>query len=223
MSDKFYFAFNKIIIFITFFLAGFVMIVTLTGSQNFNILEKSAFFIPSEIILATAMFYKIKTCNEVDKKEYFRQDGLYATFVVYVLFLFIVLFCRYKPNYDIGVFSDIHYNLAVNLIPFESIKLYFENYNYLSLSFFVNIIGNICIFMPLGFFGGYVFEDKFKNGFWFILFVGILISIIEFMQFVLFVGSADVDDVILNTLGAGVVYLLVKNKKVKSFIDRILE
>ena len=44
----------------------------------------------------------------------------------------------------------------------------------------------------------------------------IIISSIELMQYITYTGSADVDDLILNLLGAIVTYILVKNRVIKN-------
>lgn len=65
--------------------------------------------------------------------------------------------------------------------------------------FFGNIIGNILLFIPLPFIIAYATRLKGRS----VLFICVLASIsIEITQYVLGIGIMDVDDVILNSLGA---------------------
>lgn len=71
---------------------------------------------------------------------------------------------------------------------------------------FMNIVGNVLGFVPYGFILPIV-TRHFRNGFLIIL-SGFCISLtVESIQLVTKVGSFDVDDMILNTLGAALGYL----------------
>ncbi len=179
------------------------------------------------LILFCNMLYQVKTSKEKHIKEKYRKQGLYGMFLVYLVAVFSLLFLagtfRVHYNNELDVFSKIHFENAVNLIPFESIKLYFDNFYDMTNAFVVNIVGNLVIFAPMGIFVPLLFDDKIKNAFVMTLFMILLVSIIEFLQFVFFVGSADIDDVILNTIGAVVVYLIMKNKIVKNTVNKLLE
>ena len=47
--------------------------------------------------------------------------------------------------------------------------------------------------------------------------------IIEILQFITYRGSADIDDVILNTIGAIIVYMLMKTKLIKNFLEKVID
>ncbi len=180
------------------------------------------------LILFCNMIYQVKTAKEKHIKEKYREQGLYGMFLVYLVAIFSLLFLagtfRARIYYgEIGVFSREHFEYAVNLIPFESIKLYFDNFYNMTNAFMVNILGNLVLFAPMGFFINILFKDRIKNVGALIIFMVVLVTIIEFLQFVLFVGSADVDDVILNTIGAVVVYSIMDIKSVKNIVNKLLE
>ena len=64
----------------------------------------------------------------------------------------------------------------------------------------LNVLGNIAIFIPIGFFLPLV-DEKYKKIWIYILIAAIASLLIEICQ--LFIGrSFDIDDVILNTFGA---------------------
>ena len=49
----------------------------------------------------------------------------------------------------------------------------------------------------------------------------IIVVIVEILQFILLTGSCDIDDVILNVLGACVAYKLFNIKIIKNVIAKI--
>ena len=74
--------------------------------------------------------------------------------------------------------------------------------------FFINLLGNILLFIPFPFVLVIVFNKKQPA---YILLSAFLLSLfIEVMQFIFKSGVADADDVLLNTLGATIGLLLVK-------------
>jgi glycopeptide antibiotics resistance protein len=48
--------------------------------------------------------------------------------------------------------------------------------------------------------------------------VAILVLIIEIIQFITFMGSADIDDLILNTIGAIIGYGIIKIKMIRKLL-----
>ena len=111
----------------------------------------------------------------------------------------------------------------INLIPGKVlVDSYYEviyNYNY--LYFIVNVIGNIILFVPIGF----LIPTLWKNvSMKHILIITLSSSLcIELLQLPQARGT-DIDDLWLNVIGAFIGYwvyfLLTKNKKIKSFINR---
>ncbi|WP_339322119.1 VanZ family protein [Paenibacillus sp. FSL W8-0194] len=87
-----------------------------------------------------------------------------------------------------------------------------------------NLMANIILFVPMGFLIALLLP---KSNFWkvFVYSLGIVLSI-EIFQFITILGVADIDDVILNTLGASIgyiVYLVFKplvDKHTESISDR---
>ena len=54
-----------------------------------------------------------------------------------------------------------------------------------------------------------IFENKI-NKFWkFLITSLIVIILVEIIQFITIIGSADIDDIILNTIGASIGYFIV--------------
>lgn len=98
----------------------------------------------------------------------------------------------------------------VNFIPFKTIISYFTSgLSFAESNAFSNLLGNIIIFIPLGFMIPLIF-NKFRSLKSAIL-IGFLSSfLIEILQFVFKIGSCDIDDIILNTFGSIVGFILFR-------------
>lgn len=101
----------------------------------------------------------------------------------------------------------------VNLIPLETVKLYLRlirgsNANLVRHAF-INLAGNVILFIPLGWFLPRIWRSL--RAFWKVfLLVLLLIVLVEILQYLTGLGSCDVDDLILNVPGAMFGYVLWK-------------
>ena len=137
-----------------------------------------------------------------DTKNAIRRLGG-VLFVLYVAILMYLLF--FSEGYGRAVQADRTYRY--NLIPFVEIKRFWKYREQLgAFALFTNIFGNILGFVPFGFILP-VILPRFRNGFLIIL-SGFSVSLtVETIQLITKVGCFDVDDLILNTLGAAAGYL----------------
>lgn len=101
----------------------------------------------------------------------------------------------------------------LNLEPLKTIRLYMElirgNNGYLVRHAFINLAGNVIMFIPVG----YLLPRIWKKlrGFFKVLLITIgAIALIEILQYFTGLGSCDVDDLILNVPGAMIGYFLWK-------------
>jgi len=111
---------------------------------------------------------------------------------------------------------------AVNLVPFKEISRCFVYYSSLPRGFlFVNIVGNIIAFIPFGFLFASLLS--YRKGVPWLLTIALsalLSTVVELIQFVTRKGSCDVDDIILNTMGGALGYIIfyiifVRKEKIK--------
>ena len=112
----------------------------------------------------------------------------------------------------------------VNLEPFATINRYIKAFrnNYINpIIVFINIGVNIVLFMPMGFFVPILFKKKIKNIVSFSILNLIIIFSIEVTQYLTCTGSADIDDIILNIIGAIITYIVIKTKAVKNIIRKL--
>lgn len=114
---------------------------------------------------------------------------------VYIAVLAYV--CFFSERYGRVVSDTYHYNLQ----PFREISRFFEYREIIGVrGFVINMFGNIFVFMPWGF-GVPVISSR-RHKFLQAAAATFLLSLmIETIQLVTRVGSFDVDDLILNTLG----------------------
>lgn len=141
------------------------------------------------IFLTIIILLRVFTILNTSKKFILHEELLLLLFITYILFLFELVTSR-----------DVYMN-GTNLVPFREMFRYTvgsENFNR-------QVIGNILLFMPFGFFATYYTKIKKISS---ISFMSILISLtIEVVQ--KYIGrSFDVDDIILNVVG-GILGFLV--------------
>ena len=141
-------------------------------------------------------------------------------FIVYILVLLLVLVLKF-PQMD--MFHSIvdgwktgnksRFVTGNQYIPFKTIIEYVKYVHSFDDWFVKNLACNVLMFMPFGFLVPLFVK---KNKVWQVLIYGIITSImIEFLQVLLAVGTGDIDDVILNTMGVfigfGIYKILYKN------------
>lgn len=106
--------------------------------------------------------------------------------------------------------SDFHLVKKINIVPFKTLS---NQINYFSYTSFVNLAGNVLLFIPIGFLAPFIWSkyDEWKNA----LLLGLLVSgTIEIVQY--FIGrSSDIDDLIVNMLAIMLGAYLYKRLRVR--------
>lgn len=124
---------------------------------------------------------------------------------------------------DFSKYYNYYVESSVNLIPFKTIIGYTKDI-FTSLldtsNIFANLLGNLVCMMPFAFFIPMLFK-KINNTKKFLLTILCITLGIELIQFITFSGSCDIDDVILNTLGAFIMYKILNIKDIKNLIKNI--
>ena len=135
-------------------------------------------------------------------KKWVRRVGM-VLFVIYVLLLMYLLF--FSEEY--GRVAEMDREYQYNLVPFVEIRrflIYREQLG--NFAVFTNLFGNVVGFVPFGLLLPVIFRNFRKDGL--IVLTGFALSLtVETIQLITKVGSFDVDDLILNTLGAFLGYL----------------
>ena len=123
-------------------------------------------------------------------------------FVLYVVFLVYFLFLSEWYGRT-GTAEDYRYNLEL----FKEIRRFITYREQLGMfAVFANLFGNILIFVPYGFF---ISMASRSRGFFKTLFFSMGLSLcVEVTQLFTRVGSFDVDDILLNTIGGVIGYIV---------------
>ncbi len=125
-----------------------------------------------------------------------------TVFITYSLFLLYWMFFAFSRTKG----EEFRYNVT----PFSTIKNYFTYYDHFPVHIWIiNIAGNIGVFIPFGIVLPILFP-RLSNFFLFVLAFVIGITALELLQLFSMLGSFDVDDIILNTIGAIVGFILLQ-------------
>lgn len=124
-------------------------------------------------------------------------------FILYILFLgYLTLFSHY--------YGRESFHRTLNLIPFKTILGFFNSSYKLKPEIIItNIFGNIVAFIPMGLVLPIIFRliNRFKRIFYIVLLSTLTI---EIFQYILGVGTTDIDDILLNTVGGMIGFGLYK-------------
>lgn len=191
----------------------------------------SSFIIVALISMALWIIYRLYNVVKNKRINIAREIILFIFFVYFLFLLLLTIFKggRIEFNNQFNSYMYREHGLLgiINIVPIkETINTFMHSETGMRNSL-RNVIGNILVFMPLGFFIPLLFE-KFNN-LKKVLKVGCLSSLaIELSQ--LFVGSnvCDIDDVIYNTLGALAGFIcyktfetIIKKVNLKNKLDKI--
>lgn len=143
------------------------------------------------IVTVILVSLRIAKYNQAKEKIVLYEELLKYSFVIYIISLFYVV-----------TFQDVSWSSS-NFIPFKEMF----RYRIFSKLFFKNVVGNMLMFLPYGFFVSYFLKLN-KSKIIFIL--SFIVSLtIETTQ--LIIGRVfDVDDIMLNIVGAFAGYILYR-------------
>ena len=138
------------------------------------------------ILLSAVVLISIRLAYLIKNKQkiIISNEIMSLTFVVYILCMFQIV-----TSQDVSAVHGVNFTLFKELTRYQiGTKLFYRN-----------IIGNIIMFIPFGFFTSYYLKLNRKS---FIFFLTLIVSVvIELIQ--LKIGRAfDVDDIILNMVGS---------------------
>ncbi len=153
------------------------------------------------VVIVSVRIAAIRTNNE---KFVFYKEFSNMLFIIYALLL-----------YELLTRSELNHVSGYNLAPFKEILRYPIGSN----AFYLNVVGNIVLFVPFGYFiSTYI---KPKRILPIMLVSAVSSTTVEFVQ--LCIGrSFDVDDILLNVVGAIIGFLLyVALNAIKKYLPGI--
>lgn len=144
------------------------------------------------VLISSIIVISLRITYLIRKKEKFvlYKELFILSFIIYVLCLFQVVTSTDAPSWTTN-----------NFIPFKEIL----RYRIGSKLFIKNVVGNMLLFLPYGFFTSLLLKPK-KS--YLIIFLTVIASVsIEIVQ--MKIGRVfDVDDILLNIIGGYLGYLL---------------
>ncbi len=153
------------------------------------------------------------------KKEYKRAIKL-VSWILFISYLFAMAYFLFFSEYLNR--SNIGYEYRYNLTLFCEVKRSLWCYrNGMVRYFVINFVMNIVAFIPFGFFLPFLSKHRKRRNFFYIVGSAFEFTLlIECTQLILKVGSFDVDDIVLNTLGGVIGYVLFELSRLIFIIVR---
>lgn len=178
-------------------------------------------------ILICALFY-LGGCLHADrtgeKRIFMRLMWIFFAIYGYLILNFTLL------DKGMGRADRLQYDRAyymrwfVNFRPLQSIyQVYIKGFirGYVPAYYLIlNLLGNVCAFMPLSFFLPALFPLQ-KRWYVFLPTVTLSVCAVEALQFAFMVGSCDVDDLLLNVGGAMILYFVLRIPKIQKLTDKL--
>ena len=160
------------------------------------------------IIISVVVAITLRVADIVkNKKEFcFYKELIALSFIIYILCLFQVVTFQDNNNYS-----------SNNLIPFREMF----RYDLGSRLFLKNVLGNIIMFLPYGFFSSYFLSEKKLLP----IFILTVVTSLTIESTQLMIGRVfDIDDILLNIVG-GVLghYLYILILKIGDMCPKVFQ
>ncbi|MDI6618091.1 MAG: VanZ family protein [Clostridiales bacterium] len=213
------------------FYSGGILFALFIG---FIIFKGNSIFSASDLIFSAicvcmpiviAAFILIPTMSGIDERLKTARISILIMFAFYIIILANALFyngMRHFAAVD-AIGAARYFKWSINLIPFKTIGKYIRAFisDSINKSIIIeNLLGNILIFAPMGVLLPCIFQSLHKFKKFLITMLTILISV-EIVQLFTRSGICDIDDVILNLLGAVLFYGLWSTRSVQKVLMKI--
>lgn len=220
---------NLIIGIICYIITGVLTILFLATSVSVKLIMPE---LEKVIVLCVASLFAYcggRFLTKYHNSKNYMKASIWVMFILYLLLLinFMILGNNFGRNFEF-IFTasketiKSYFDNNFNVIPFDTIRNYLDNSGvYFDIKLVcINILGNLICFMPFAFFLKYLFskENKFIN---FFLTILLIVISFELIQLLTLSGSFDIDDIILNTLGAILFYLFISLKGIDKLLRNI--
>jgi len=147
------------------------------------------------------------------------------SFAIYIFALVVILFLIHRGHWtEISLFE--YMKRFSNFVPFSTISTYIQAIltGNINLDILVkNLLGNLLLFLPMGVYLPFYFRKLAKPSL-FVISMLVLLFIVETTQITTRRGSFDIDDLILNMIGAligfGIWKIPFVQKKIQPYFQR---
>nr|WP_272898798.1 VanZ family protein [Paenibacillus sp. MMS18-CY102] len=120
-----------------------------------------------------------------------------------IIYSFVLIYWMF---FAFGRANHVSASFRYNLVPLHTIRFYFEPERLFHLSWFINMIGNIAVFVPFGLLMPYACRLRLA-GASAVFLIGM--AMLELMQLITKRGTFDVDDLLMNVAGFWIGWLIV--------------
>ena len=126
-----------------------------------------------------------------------------------ILFICYIMAALYFMLFSEAMGRNIHSeNYRYNLVLFKEIKRYLYNVETIGIwSVIINLLGNVIFFIPFGIILP-ITSRKFTKLYRVIFLMFGFSLFVELMQLIFKIGAFDVDDILLNVIGAFIGYMI---------------
>ena len=200
-------------------------------SSNFFI--QPTFRVIIMVLACVALYFAARLVGRAffpERKKQFIHGALSFSFISYFVILVNFLFFEssFSRTHSLIFLHDgetvsAYLDDFLNLELFGMIMRYTNGYLNGIVSFerfFMNIIGNFILFMPFAFFLPILFKKQ-NNFFVFSLTVALISFAAELIQVIFMTGTGDIDDLLLNTAGACLLFGILRTKAGKALVEFI--
>lgn len=141
--------------------------------------------------------------KEVDERH--KKVLRVCSFVLFGIYLILLIYFLFFAESTGRTYEGRGYHY--NLVPFLEIRRFLAHWEHLGIfAVVLNLLGNVVAFVPFGIFLP-AMSPRFRS-FWRIALCTFGFSLlVELLQLVCKVGSFDVDDLFLNTVGGALGYM----------------
>ena len=207
--------------------SGFLLLLSAAGVFMAAHIPKFVLFLIFNICSYTLSYFHISRIADSEKRQNRIKACLTVLCFIYLLILLDFTLAdislgRTLFRWNLRDYSEF-FRPNTNLIPFATIRLFLRAYRQGTLSVLSvveNLLGNGIAFMPLAFYLPCL-HPKCRRRlrlFFTILFFSLGI---ELLQFLLMTGSPDVDDVLLNVLGALFLFEILQNPTITKGLSKL--
>ena len=177
------------------------------------------YFLVLSIIIWT--IYRVIVYKKSHKVNPLREVFINFFFVYFLIVIYLTFFK------DGVLHLDLNMRTYANLIPLvETIKMFQDNFMGIGNSIY-NVAGNVLLFVPLGFGIPLFFKNYNKLGK--VTLYGFLASLsIEVLQYLTCTNFTDIDDIIFNTLGTvlgfiifNICIFIIEKTKLINLVDKL--
>lgn len=174
--------------------ASIIVLLDFLMDMRVGIENKSFVLLAINWIAPTLVCSVARLCDRKKRLQGFEDFFKTASIVFFVIYLLSLVALLFFGSVNRGV----EYR-CVNLIPFKTIWMYLSTHALSDSNKILNLVGNVLIFVPLGFYLS-VFSHRIHLLFRVLILFAVPV-LVEVLQYVFKTGASDVDDVILNFLG----------------------